>query len=97
MPEATGIMIRVVTPFQQRTQIARTVLCMCKDVEEAELVTNAAISAVPPGDAVVNEFVSELVKYQRSSCLDTEIVQPAPLGFSSGSMVPDPTDVSPSR
>ncbi|MCZ6829244.1 MAG: hypothetical protein O7F73_06600 [Gammaproteobacteria bacterium] len=100
LPEATGITMRVVIPFQQRTALARTVLCMSKDADEAQLVTNAAISAVPPGDAVVDEFVSEFVKYQRSSCtmqFQSSTVPIKPLSLSSGGLVSDPTDVSQSR
>jgi hypothetical protein len=97
LPEATQVTMRVVKPFEQRAQLARTALCMSRDIDEAERVTNAAIAAITPGDAVVDEIVSEFVKYQRSSCLDTEIIQRPPFEYATDSLIPGPGDVSPSR
>ncbi len=97
LPQATAITMRAITTFEDRSEIARTVMCMSKDVREAELVTNAAISAVAPGDAIVNQFVNEFVKYQRSTCLDTEVPEIAPAQLSFGAAVPGPEDVSQSR
>ena len=95
LPEAIIIAMQVITPYQQRTALTRTVLCMCQDIEEAELVTSAAISVVTPGDPVVNAIVNEFVMYQRSSCLSlkVETVGSVPQANSSGRLEPD---VSPS-
>jgi hypothetical protein len=95
LPEATTIAMQAITPFQERTQLARTALCMCQDIAEAEMVTSAAIAAVPPGDPVINAIVTEFAMYQRSSCLglNIETTEPPPLETSSGRLDPD---VSPS-
>jgi hypothetical protein len=84
LPEATEMTMLEVKQLKLRTQLARTALCLSRDVGEAEQVTNAAISAVPPGDDVVKEFVSEYVKYQRSSCLASDLIDTPPVQYATG-------------
>ena len=94
LPEATEITVHAVNTLQQRTEVGRTVMCMSRDSDEAESVTKAAIAAVPLDDLFVNEIVSELAKYRRSTCLDSDVVDRPPEETSMGSL---PLDVSTSR
>jgi hypothetical protein len=84
LSQATHITMQVTETFSQRTTLTRTVLCMSRNNDEAEQVMRAAIEALPPADPAIQEIISEHVKYQRSSCLDQEILKRPPVEYATG-------------
>ncbi len=94
LPEATYITMLATESLPQRQALAQTVLCMSRNVEEAQEVVKQAISALPKDDPAVQAIVSEHVKYQRSSCIDSDILKRPPVNYASNA---ENIDVSPSR
>ncbi|MCX2980390.1 hypothetical protein EYC98_05830 [Halieaceae bacterium IMCC14734] len=96
LAEATALTAQRLTDADQQQTLARSVLCMSRDLAEAEQITRA-VAAMPGSDEqTVALFVNEQVKFSRSTCNEDSILERPPLTQSGGESRPA-LDTSPSR
>ena len=96
LSEATALTVQQLSERDRQQALARTVLCMSRDLDEAENITRAVAAAAGSDEQTVALFVNEQVKFSRSSCNDYHIPERPPLAQSGGESRPA-IDTSPSR